>query len=205
MGLKIKLNLGFLVLEKDITPAEQEIISKFFSELSDYRLLYSPYEAEFTGEVCQAVQRLRMRIGEVIQELSFSSELRENLLALQTSCASFITEIKVLSEGILREMDATQRMIDEGSRPMSDQIERLEHYKKIGGANLLDNKRINLFDIRPVGKQMIFTNELGKLRGFFGTLLMILANKSGSIIPSNLKPILPITDSIEEKTDANKT
>jgi hypothetical protein len=195
MSTKIGLNLGFLTFDYEIKSTEQEILTKLFRRFASYRVFTNPYDSEYAGECVEAVKRLREEISNVIQELPMESGVANNLIALQSICSNFLTQIKDISEKLHYDVELNRENINAGVQLMQDQIELVKHYDRIGGPDLMTNTRINLFQIKPIGYQMIFTDSLGKFRGTFGTILYMIAGKNSIPISEELKGLLPSADS----------
>ena len=202
MGFKIELNLGFLKLSYDLPKTEQAMFTTLLRDFASHRVLYEPYQSEYAGKVVSSVIGLRSKIEAVIKGLGQSSKLADGLMALSYICAKFLTETKNISEKLIYDTELTRENLNSGAIKKGggihdDLINNLEHYDRIGGPDLMSNKRINVMDIVPPDYQHRFLTNLGEFRGAFGLFIMTLAGQTGCIIPDQLKPIITFEETIK--------
>lgn len=132
------------------------VVEQLLRSLSNYRVLYDPYESEYAGAVIQAIQRLRETLGDVSGKFSNTesgSAFASGVLSLQGICADFLTTAKQISSIIEHDYNLTKRNMEAGLPLKDDQIRRMEHYESLGGADLFSNGKLNVMQIEPPGYQ----------------------------------------------------
>jgi hypothetical protein len=202
MSFKIELNLWFLKMSYDLPRTEQEVFNRLLRDLSSHRVLYESYQSEYAGEVVSSISLIRQKIEKELKELSSSSKLCEGLMSMSKVCANFLTEVKNISEKLLYDTELTRSnlkngAITKGAGIWDDQIERMENYDRIGGPDLMTNKRINIMQIQPPRYQHMFLTAFGEFRGSFGMLVMAVAGRTDCVIPDNLKTLIPFKEFIQ--------
>lgn len=177
----------------DLSAADTDAAENLLRELAVYRLLYYPHESEYAGEVVQAADRLRGRLGEVARSFSTTSTgsaLAKATLAMAGICSDFLSEIKRLSLEIKRNYELDKANMEAGIQLMDDQVARVRHYDRVGGADLFANRNLNVMDIQPPGYQFTFLEALGKLRGRFGMVLSMFCQEATTTLPDELVPLV---------------
>ncbi len=99
MGIKVKLNFGFLSVETDVnlSDLERERWADFLGDIRDYRFLSSPLNAEYVGEVLFAVIRLRDQVlPNAERGLPADSGLRKSYAKMRLAVRNFLTSVRPL-------------------------------------------------------------------------------------------------------------
>ena len=106
--MKITINLGFISasFEPSFTDEEKENWKRLLIKLEDYRILSSPLNGEYVGEVMEAVARLRDSVLPAASEgLPIDIGLQKSYASIRRSIRDFLVSVRPIGREFLFNKD----------------------------------------------------------------------------------------------------
>jgi hypothetical protein len=189
---------AFKLLDGKFSNRDVAEYKKLLRALTDFRLLTSPYNAEYAGSVIESVERLRALLHSAAQTLPEHSGLERGILALGQATRQFISEVEAIEADIRHKLDLIEANANSGIEADESQKKFLQHWKRLGYPDrvLRGNHDLNATEIwRPL-HQIQFLLSLGHLRGEFGFLLSAMCEIMTIELPAELASLTPGIDDI---------
>lgn len=189
---KIGINLGIFTVSHQITLRDQdrECLLQVLRKLAEHRALYESFASEYVGEVVNSIQLLRQFFETELGKLPENAAITPTVETLARYCRQFLTDVKNLSEKLKYDIALAKENMQAGVQLMDDQVERIRHYERVGGPDLMTNRSLNVMDIQPPAYQHSFLLALGSLRGSFGTVLGIVCSHTNTAVPKEVRKMI---------------
>lgn len=190
------------LLDGKFTDDDQKAYKKLLREMTDYRLLTSPNNAEYAGAVIASAEELRKLLVSTAAALPEKSGLERGILALGKTVRQFLSEVEAIEGGIRHQLHLIETNAESGLQPDESSARLLSHWKRNGYPECLlrGNFNLNVMQIQWEGYRIQFLVALGMLRGQFGVLLSALCELTSTELPDDLASLTPGLDALQ--TDA---
>ncbi|MEW6738190.1 MAG: hypothetical protein AB1489_43350 [Acidobacteriota bacterium] len=190
------------LLDGKFTDHDQKEYRKLLRGLTDYRLLTSPYNAEYAGAVIASAQELREFLVSTAQALPEKSGLEQGILALGRTVRQFLSEVDSIESDIRHQLQIIETNTASGVQLDESSTNLLTHWKRNGypGCLLGNNYNLNVMKIEWEGYRIQFLVALGTLRGQFGVPLSALCELMSTELPDDLASLTPGLEALQKDT-----
>lgn len=180
------LKLGPFTINLGLGSEDKLHLTQIIRELSDRRVLYASHEHENAAAMIDSVSEIREFLREKRQKLLPNSQLDGYLAAFQAACREFLQTCEEIRRKVV-DFEKNAREAQKAGRAIDSYQQRLlQHYDRVGDADIRSNYQLRIDEIWPLGYSQEFCIAVGRFRGIVGTLLQTVCSHFDVQVPAEL-------------------